>query len=83
MDNESEILNAMETEMQIKSIPVNAELNSFDIDDLLEAYVVLEKSTLGGEVVKFTMQEAKDKIRSELEKRNPHDLVTFMINEAM
>lgn len=73
----------MEIEMPITSIPVNAGLDSYDIDALLDAYVVLEKSTLGGDVIMFTFQEAKDRIRSELEKRNPKDLVSYMINDAM
>lgn len=73
----------METEMPITAIPVTAGLDSYDIDDLLDAYVVLEKSTLGGDVIMFTFQEAKDRIRLELEKRNPKDLVGYMINDAM
>jgi hypothetical protein len=73
----------METEVPITTIPVNAGLESYDIDALLDAYVVLEKSTLGGDVIMFTFQEAKDRIRAELEKRNPKDLVSYMINDAM
>jgi hypothetical protein len=73
----------METEVPITSIPVNAGFESYDIDALLDAYVVLKKSTLGSDVIMFTFQEAKDRIRSELEKRNPKDLVSYMINDAM
>ena len=69
--------------MEITSAEINTNLSSFDIPDLLDAYVTLQRSTNGGEVVRFTMEEAKQKIKTELEKRETKDLVSFMINEAM
>lgn len=69
--------------MSITSAEINTNLSSFDIADLLDAYVTLQRSTNGGEVVKFTMEEAKQKIKTELEKRDTKALVSFMINEAM
>jgi hypothetical protein len=61
----------------------NQNFSAFNIDELLEAYIMLEKTGIGGEVVKFTFLEAKNKIRAELENRDTKELVQWMINESM